>query len=532
MGFEAVLRRRLGPLQSLVPGRRQSVRPPFNELWFRRAVGLELTLRSAGTHSIVRPARIHARRLDTPEKDALQLTMSEATRLLDLNVWTRGTELDHGELARWLDAHLIYWAEDLQEINLPATHLPKDWDGLLARRPWVWPTLAVETPTEIRPMPFMPRGRDLDGAELIGLRLTTLHRGHEIQNSTLLGDAQVGPKLRELIPLLNGRRRQLDIENLFSRSERQLIRNLLDILHRVGALEAVETPPEEPFITQQTQLTWLGHAAVLIQAGGHSILVDPLFHAQRDVNEKCPDPRRMPKIDAVLITHGDNDHLSPSALSHLPVSTPIYFPAVRPPPPPHQVDMEGMLRVLGFRNLRPLEPFTKINLGPFNIESLPFDGEDWGLEQAQLTYLVEGPNLSVFLSADSLGPRETYQYLAHKSVDVAFMGISGSAEPLVGPPGFGYGNFYAQWIPADRRDNFVRHTAGPKESAEFCKIFNPRFAFGYAAGGGSPWMRTEYADYGSHETFAAELSSTSCQAVAFPLGCPVLPSELTGLPPY
>ena len=38
---------------------------------------------------------------------------------------------------------------------------------------------------------------------------------------------------------------------------------------------------------------------------------------------------------------------------------------------------------------------------------------------------------------------------------MALLGVTGAEESLVMPPGFGYGNFYAKWIPPERRNEWM-----------------------------------------------------------------------------
>ena len=67
------------------------------------------------------------------------------------------------------------------------------------------------------------------------------------------------------------------------------------------------------------QITWLGHASVLIQLDGHNILVDPclIWSPKLLAKRLIPSPLQIsefPRIDIVLITHNHQDHLDEAAL--------------------------------------------------------------------------------------------------------------------------------------------------------------------------------------------------------------------------
>jgi L-ascorbate metabolism protein UlaG (beta-lactamase superfamily) len=55
------------------------------------------------------------------------------------------------------------------------------------------------------------------------------------------------------------------------------------------------------------RLTWLGHSAVHLEAGGRSVLIDPFFTG----NPKHPQgfEDRLASVDAIVVTHGHDDHV-------------------------------------------------------------------------------------------------------------------------------------------------------------------------------------------------------------------------------
>lgn len=61
-----------------------------------------------------------------------------------------------------------------------------------------------------------------------------------------------------------------------------------------------------------TQVTWLGGAGLLLNVRGATILIDPLLTGfDMPVLFDCPlKPEAVPRLDACLVTHIDNDHFS------------------------------------------------------------------------------------------------------------------------------------------------------------------------------------------------------------------------------
>ena len=74
------------------------------------------------------------------------------------------------------------------------------------------------------------------------------------------------------------------------------------------------------------QVTWIGHASVLVQFDGVSVLTDPIF-SERCAPTQWSGPRRfrpvpceikkLPKVDIVVISHTHYDHLDHGSVKQL-----------------------------------------------------------------------------------------------------------------------------------------------------------------------------------------------------------------------
>jgi L-ascorbate metabolism protein UlaG (beta-lactamase superfamily) len=98
-------------------------------------------------------------------------------------------------------------------------------------------------------------------------------------------------------------------------------------------LNPIEVPRPELWNPNTITATWLGHASVLINFYGVTILTDPVLFNRigadtpfgtigpKRLIQPALTARALPKIDIVLLSHAHMDHLDPASLRCLPAST-------------------------------------------------------------------------------------------------------------------------------------------------------------------------------------------------------------------
>jgi L-ascorbate metabolism protein UlaG (beta-lactamase superfamily) len=140
------------------------------------------------------------------------------------------------------------------------------------------------------------------------------------------------------------------------------------------------------------RLTYVGHATVLIEAGGTRLLTDPVLrmrvaHLRRIVRLPSLDELREP--DAVLITHAHIDHLDPPSLRLL-----------RPCPVVAPRGCGGALERAGLREVIEAAPGEAVRIGDTRVIPFPVvhDGRRHPFSRARGTfaYVVDGPIRALF----------------------------------------------------------------------------------------------------------------------------------------
>lgn len=183
------------------------------------------------------------------------------------------------------------------------------------------------------------------------------------------------------------------------------------------------------------RVRYFGHASVLIESRGVSILTDPVI--------SYPFPTDLPRytiadlpdvVDYALITHGHADHLMLETLLALRdrIGT-IVVPragggALEDP------SLALMLRRIGFQRVVELGELSSIEVPGGSITGMPFLGEHGDLDiRAKIAHLVRLEGKSILMAADSnaIEPR-VYDHVRPLvgKVDAMFIGMESEGAPM------------------------------------------------------------------------------------------------------
>jgi len=271
------------------------------------------------------------------------------------------------------------------------------------------------------------------------------------------------------------------------------IRDMLPVTEeQSGLLRSFFTtePPPRYAAYDGTGVRWryFGHACILIESQGMSMLFDPVLSytyesgISRYTYLDLPD-----NIDYVLITHNHQDHVLFETLLQLrhKIKT-ILVPrsgggSLQDP------SLKLLLENSGFKNVVEIAELEEVREGNVHITGLPFLGEHADLDiKSKLAWLVRiGPHGLLF-AADScnIEPR-LYEHLHRQfgDVDALFLGMECDGAPL----SWLYGPLLTQRI--ERAMDESRRLAGSnyEQAMSIVNLFQCREAYVYAMGQ-EPWL--------------------------------------------
>jgi L-ascorbate metabolism protein UlaG (beta-lactamase superfamily) len=194
-------------------------------------------------------------------------------------------------------------------------------------------------------------------------------------------------------------------------------------------------PPYQPYTGGGIRWRYFGHACILVEFAGTTILVDPCLSYTYDTKISRYTYLDLPdRIDYALITHNHPDHLLLETVLQLRhrIGT-MVVPrsgggALQDP------SLKFILAEAGFRNILELDEMDEVQMPGGTLTGLPFFGEHGDLNiRTKLSYLIRANGHSILFAADScnIAP-ELYVHLRriYGPVEVLFLGMECDGAPL------------------------------------------------------------------------------------------------------
>lgn len=275
----------------------------------------------------------------------------------------------------------------------------------------------------------------------------------------------------------------------------------LDRIGEMLSLDAMGMERLRPLLTQEpvrrhtkyegddVRIRYFGHACVLIEWNGVSVLTDPWVGGRStDGGQERFSFDDLPeKIDFALITHSHHDHFVPETLLRLrhrieclvvPRTYGLFYT---------DVSLKLAARKIGFKNVVEMDSLDSIEVPGGEIISVPFFGEHADLAHGKSGYLIRAGRERILFAADSnCLDRRLYEHLRRTvgDIETVFLGMECVGAPLSW--------LYGALVPAKLQHSLdqSRRTKGSDSTAAF-ELLNAvggKRVYIYAMGN-EPWLQ-------------------------------------------
>lgn len=246
--------------------------------------------------------------------------------------------------------------------------------------------------------------------------------------------------------------------------------------------------PYERYEGDGVRWRYLGHACILVESGGVTVLLDPVlsYTYESDVSrytyEDLPD-----RIDYVLITHNHQDHILFETLLQIRHKVGAVVVPRAGGGSLQDPSLKLMLEAVGFDNVIEMEELGSLPFAQGEIVGLPFFGEHGDLDvRSKMAYLVRSEEHSMVFAADSCNIEPRLYERLHEivgDVDVLFVGMECDGAPM----SWVYGPLLTHKM--ERKMDHSRRLAGSnhRRASDIVSTFNCREVYVYAMGQ-EPWL--------------------------------------------
>lgn len=250
-----------------------------------------------------------------------------------------------------------------------------------------------------------------------------------------------------------------------------------------------EPQVREDYRGEAIRIRYFGHACLLIECNGISILIDPFISYAYDTKE----PRFTfadlpPTIDYVLITHGHLDHMVLETLLQIRYKVKCFVVPRNGAAIYADPSLKLLLLNLGFTSIIEVDSFDEIPISQnMTLTAMPFLGEHHDLNiMAKTAFLLNIQDKKIYIAADSsnIAPA-LYDHIFkfYGKIDALFIGMECDGAPLSW--------FYGPLLPnsIERDKDYSRQGSGSdcQKALALVNSLRPESVYVYAMGM-EPWF--------------------------------------------
>jgi L-ascorbate metabolism protein UlaG (beta-lactamase superfamily) len=238
----------------------------------------------------------------------------------------------------------------------------------------------------------------------------------------------------------------------------------------------------------QTRIRYFGHACVLVERAGQSVLVDPFVSAvPREGGMARYSFADLPaEIDYLLVTHNHLDHFCLETLLRLRHRTGCLVLPRNTGALYGDLSLKQLAQQIGFRQVVELDTFESLPLTDGEIVGVPFFGEHADMMHSKTAYVVRSGSRRILFAADSdCLDADVYKHVRQElgDVDTAFVGMESEGAPL----SFAFGSLLPQKPTREQENSRRQHGCNAARGIRLCDALGVREVYNYAMGI-EPWM--------------------------------------------
>ncbi|HKX32792.1 MAG TPA: MBL fold metallo-hydrolase [Blastocatellia bacterium] len=247
-------------------------------------------------------------------------------------------------------------------------------------------------------------------------------------------------------------------------------------------------PPYSSYQGRGVRWRYFGHACLLLETQGVSLLFDPVLsytyesQVSRYTYQDLPD-----SIDYVVITHNHQDHVLFETLLQIRHKVKNFIVPASSGGFLQDPSLKLTLKNIGCKNVIELDQMESVEWENGSITALPFFGEHSDLNiRCKAAHLVRVGNRSLLFAADSCNVEPRLYERLHEEVgdvDATFIGMECDGAPL----SWLYGPLFTKKI--DRAIDESRRLAGSdyEQAIDLVRRFKCKETYVYAMGQ-EPWL--------------------------------------------